>query len=101
MINSIFDDIDVDGKGSINYNQFILATINEREFLTDGRIKAIFEQFKKDGSGAITIDEIKETFGFRSEDKEDLEKLFAQLDEKKENALQYGDFKKMLVAMTC
>lgn len=41
-IKEIVTQIDFNGNGCINYTEFITATINAKELLTDERIEAIF-----------------------------------------------------------
>ena len=40
--NLVFSKIDVDGSGEIDYSEWVLATINKENLLTDERIKQIF-----------------------------------------------------------
>ena len=40
--------------GEINYTEFIAATINANDYLTDQRIEAIFQNFDLDKSGKIS-----------------------------------------------
>tara|TARA_B110000285_G_C15083360_1_gene594765 strand:+ start:1231 stop:1515 length:285 start_codon:yes stop_codon:yes gene_type:complete len=41
-INEIISQIDENGDGEINYSEFITATINTKDLLTDKRIEVIF-----------------------------------------------------------
>ena len=42
----------------INYSEFLAATIDVRDFLTDSRLRAVFNQFDTDSSGKITKENI-------------------------------------------
>ena len=42
----------------INYSEFLAATIDVKNFLTDDRLKAVFSQFDTDSSGKITGENI-------------------------------------------
>ena len=53
-IKSIVSQIDFRGDGKISYTEFITATINSKDLLTDERIEAIFLSFDVDNSGKIT-----------------------------------------------
>ena len=50
---------DSDGSGFIDYSEFLTATINWREALSRERLEVAFKAFDIDGSGKITVDEIK------------------------------------------
>ena len=49
-------------KHKINYSEFIAATINVKEFLTEDRLDALFHTFDIDGSGKITKSDIRTSF---------------------------------------
>lgn len=53
-IKNIIDQIDENGDGEINYSEFITATIDTKDLLTDQRIEAIFQSFDVDNSGKIS-----------------------------------------------
>jgi calcium-dependent protein kinase len=63
-ISEMFDRIDTDGSGFIDYSEFVVASMNEKQLLTDEKLKAAFRMFDKDGSGLISAAEIKEVLGF-------------------------------------
>jgi len=60
MVNQIFNKADTDGSGEIEYSEFVAATLNERDLLSQDRLKAAFKMFDKDDSGSISVDEIKQ-----------------------------------------
>ena len=53
-IGTLIEEMDYAGNGKINYSEFISATINVKTFLSDTRLRAIFQQFDTDNSGYIT-----------------------------------------------
>lgn len=57
-INEIISQADYHGNNMINYSEFLAATIDIRNFLTDSRLSAVFHQFDTDSSGKITKDNI-------------------------------------------
>ncbi len=59
----MFKEIDTDGNGTIDYSEFLMATMNETQLLSTDKLKAAFKMFDKDGSGTISKEEIKETLG--------------------------------------
>lgn len=62
----MFKRIDLDGNGTIDYTEFITATINEKNLITTNRLLLAFKMFDKDGSGALSHDEIKDVICFDS-----------------------------------
>jgi Ca2+-binding EF-hand superfamily protein len=53
-VKDIVNQIDFEGNGRINYSEFIAATINAQDFLTDERVEAIFKSFDTDDNGWIS-----------------------------------------------
>ena len=57
-VQDIINQMDFTGNHKINYSEFLAATIDIKNFLTDSKLKAIFKQFDTDNSGYITVDNI-------------------------------------------
>lgn len=55
----MFDAVDIDQSGFIDYTEFLVASANQKSLLSDARLKAAFKMFDKDGSGKITPEEIR------------------------------------------
>ena len=49
----------MDGSGNIDYSEFVVATINKKQLLTQDKLFQAFKIFDKDGGGSISPDEIK------------------------------------------
>jgi|TARA_B110000285_G_C15033819_1_gene568146 Ca2+-binding EF-hand superfamily protein len=57
-IDRIINEVDYHGNNKINYTEFIIATMDVKQFLDESNLQAIFSQFDTDGSGTITKDNI-------------------------------------------
>ena len=57
-ISEMIDQMDYHNNKKINYSEFLAATIDVREFVTESRLMAIFNQFDTDASGTITEENI-------------------------------------------
>lgn len=53
-IDNIITEVDYFGNKKINYSEFLTATIDLNDFLTENKLNALFSQFDTDGSGIIT-----------------------------------------------
>ena len=53
-VSSIFNQIDYDHDGVINYSEFIAATMDKQKALTMQNLMFAFHHFDVDGSGYIT-----------------------------------------------
>ncbi|CAD8205468.1 unnamed protein product [Paramecium pentaurelia] len=67
-VNRIFLQVDKNNSGSIDYTEFVIATIDRQQLLSKQRLKMTFRMLDKDKSGSISIDELKEIFSGISED---------------------------------
>lgn len=63
-IETMFNSVDSDKSGFIDYTEFIVATVNTEELNSNEFLQAAFKMFDKDGSGTISGDEIKAVLGF-------------------------------------
>ena len=86
---------DTDNSGSIDYTEFIAATLDAQTYLRDDYLKTAFDMFDKDGSGKIDKDEIRQLLC--GEDltnvvsKEDLEKYLAEVDENGDGEIDFQE----------
>ena len=55
----MFDAVDTDQSGYIDYTEFVVASMNEKALLTNERLSGAFKMFDKDASGTISPSEIK------------------------------------------
>ena len=50
-VDKLFSSIDTDGSGTIDYTEFVIATMNEKTLLQDEKLRAAFKMFDKVGCG--------------------------------------------------
>lgn len=67
QVDAMFEQIDIDGNGTIDYTEFVMATMNQMKLISNDKLEAAFRMFDKDNSGTISPDEIKEVLGFSSD----------------------------------
>lgn len=61
-IEKIMQEVDSDGNGYIDYNEFIKATISEKTLYSRENIKKTFDMFDLDGSSKISSAELQKIF---------------------------------------
>lgn len=91
---------DVSNSGSLNYTEFIAATLDSQIFLREEYLQAAFEMFDKDNSGSIDIDEISQLL--QGEDiqkmytKEAIEQVIREFDRNGDGQIDFEEFKQMM-----
>lgn len=98
-INKIIKELDFADNKRINYSEFIAATINVSEYLSEERLQAIFNQFDIDNSGKITKENLKQAFSKygREITDSDIDQILSKHDLAGDKAISYPEFKKMLL----
>ena len=56
---------DIDGNGQIDYSEWLMATLNKKSLVSEEKLRTAFSYFDKDGSGSISIGELKEVLGVK------------------------------------
>jgi len=59
-VEKIMKTVDLNNSGFIDYTEFAVAAIDKKTVLSKERLEAAFKMFDKDGSGKISLAEIKE-----------------------------------------
>jgi len=61
-INQIFERIDFNHDGEINYTEFLAVTVDRQKAITENNLLFAFHHFDTDNTGFITVDNLKECF---------------------------------------
>ena len=63
-VDDMFSKVDADNSDAIDYSEFVVATMNEKNLLSNNKLQTAFKMFDKDGGGSISTDEIKQVLSF-------------------------------------
>jgi calcium-dependent protein kinase len=96
-IDSIFAQVDSDGNGYISYSEFITATIDWQTTLTEELLLTTFKAFDKNGSGTITIEEIREILGGDRVQIPVCTAIMNEADYNQDGAIDFEEFKKIML----
>jgi len=96
-IEKMFNSVDIDKSGYIDYSEFVIASMNEKQLLTNEKLQAAFKMFDKDGSGMISASEIKEVLGFgKTMSEEAVNEVIKQVDENGDGEISFEEFSAMM-----
>jgi len=98
-VQAMFAQVDTDNSGFIDYSEFVVAAMNERQLTSNDKLQAAFKMFDKDGSGVITGDEIKEVLCFgntNSMSTSPVDAILKQVDENGDGEISFEEFVTMM-----
>jgi len=89
----MFESIDTDQSGYIEYSEFVMASINEKKLISTERLEAAFKMFDKDNSGNITPAEIRAVLSADSSIPSNVMRaIMDQVDENGDGEISLGEF---------
>ena len=95
-VERIMNEVDIDKNGTIDYNEFVLATINKQKLLNKEKLEATFKMFDKDGNGTISADEIKSVLG-KAVNEKILDDMIKEVDMNNDGEISLIEFKEMML----
>jgi len=96
-VEKMFKAVDSDNSGFIDYSEFVVAAMNEKQLTTNDKLQAAFKMFDKDGSGVISASEIKEVLGFGGNlDNAAIDAIIKQVDENGDGEISFEEFVTMM-----
>ena len=87
----MFDKVDVDGSGEIGYSEFVVATMNDNNAISNEKLRFAFKLFDLDGGGSITLEEVKKILKVISPDV-DAGEMFKHLDINGDSEVNFDEF---------
>lgn len=97
-IDEMFEKVDADCSGAIDYSEFVVATMNEKNLLSNNKLQSAFKMFDKDGGGSISIDEIKQVLSFgQNLDEAVVKKIIEQVDADGDGEISFDEFAQMML----
>lgn len=100
-IDALFDKVNFSGSGEIEYSEFVCAALMEKDLLDEDRLLAAFNEFDLDGSGSISVDELKQVFsGFAAVDGDAIDAIIEQVDMNNDGEIDFNDFQTMMLLTT-
>lgn len=89
--------IDVDRSGTIDYNEFLAATIDKEKIASKKNLELAFKTFDRDNSGKINLNEIKCMFDNPNIKNDKIfEAMLKDADENDDGEISLEEFKTMI-----
>ncbi|XP_074566556.1 calcium-dependent protein kinase 28-like [Curcuma longa] len=95
-IHALMDAADIDKNGTIDYGEFLAATVHMNKLEREENLKSAFSYFDKDGSGYITIDELSQACKEFGLDDVHLDEMIKEVDQDNDGQIDYSEFAAMM-----
>mmetsp|Transcript_4797 Transcript_4797/g.8947 ORF Transcript_4797/g.8947 Transcript_4797/m.8947 type:complete len:483 (-) Transcript_4797:657-2105(-) len=95
-VDRVFDLVDTDKSGYIDYSEFIKATVDHSKMLSAANLESAFSMFDTDGSGCITKEELSRLLGANYDDDE-WNRILEEVDSDRNGGLDIKEFKELLL----
>ncbi|KAL3614983.1 Calcium-dependent protein kinase 15 [Castilleja foliolosa] len=96
-VKQLMDAADVDGNGTIDYIEFITATMHRHKLERDEHLFGAFQFFDKDSSGYITRDELESAMKeYGMGDEATIKEIISEVDTDNDGKINYEEFCAMM-----
>mgnify|MGYP006160984887 FL=1 len=96
-VDEMFVKVDADNSGEIDYSEFVVATMAEKNLLSNNKLQTAFKMFDKDGGGSISTDEIKQVLSFgQNLDEKVVNEIIKQVDANGDGEISFEEFAEMM-----
>ena len=98
-IEDIIKRIDTDGSGYVEYEEFLVATVNKNLILSENNLKVAFDYFDKNNSGNLDQKEIKGLLLMLCKKDvctKEIKKIIDEIDENKDGEISFDEFKGLM-----
>ncbi|XP_022886489.1 calcium-dependent protein kinase 21-like [Olea europaea var. sylvestris] len=96
-VKQLMEAADVDGNGTIDYIEFITATMHRHKLERDEHLYKAFQYFDKDNSGYITRDELENAMKeYGMGDESTIKEIISEVDTDNDGRINYEEFCTMM-----
>ncbi|KAJ6345546.1 hypothetical protein OIU78_008240 [Salix suchowensis] len=93
-VKQLMEAADADGNGSIDYDEFITATMHLNRMDREEHLYTAFQHFDKDNSGYITTEELEQALlDFGMHDGRDIREIISEVDADNDGRINYDEFR--------
>jgi calcium-dependent protein kinase len=92
-LDKLFNDVDTDKSGFIDYSEFIVATMSSKKNMSEEKLTAAFKLFDKDNNGTISPQELKDVMSATGQISDAaIDEILKQADENNDGEIEFNEF---------
>ena len=91
-LESMIETLGIDGKNSLNWKDFVTATVDKSLLFQEDKIKMAFNYFDRSHRGSITVKDLSQVFG--SDDQ--AQEIMGEIDMNGDGVISYEEFHEMM-----
>ncbi|KAG6545153.1 hypothetical protein Mapa_013418 [Marchantia paleacea] len=97
-VRLLMEAADVDGNGTLDYGEFVAASIHLQRMDNEEHLQKAFAHFDRNGSGYIDMDELREALGddLGPNDTDVIQDIMHEVDTDKDGQISYEEFASMM-----
>lgn len=95
-ISNLFEELDRNKNGFVDYEEFLSACISQNDLLTKNNLKMAFDYFDTDGSGKLSVDEVRNALITSNIYEKKLSEIMNKLDENGDGEIEFNEFIKII-----
>ena len=96
-LKTIFENIDIDKSGTVEYSEFIAAAVDKELVLNDNNLKEGFNFFDKNKNGLINLEDLRLVFmKFKGFSFEEFNSIVSDVDVDKNKEIDFEEFKNVM-----
>ena len=96
-LKKIFDNIDIDKSGTVEYYEFVAAGVDKELILNDENIKESFEFFDKNKNGLINLEDLRVVFmKFKGFSQDEFNDIVNDVDVDENNEIDFEEYKNVM-----
>jgi calcium-dependent protein kinase len=96
VVEKIMEEVDTDNNGYIDYNEFLKAAVDMKKIASTENLQVAFNFLDRDGSGTITLEELKSALQIEGEDEAMWEQIIKQVDTNGDGEIDMDEFTAIL-----
>ncbi|KAK3275742.1 calcium-dependent protein kinase [Cymbomonas tetramitiformis] len=96
QVKALMESADVDGDGTISYEEFIASTLHMNKLDSDENLWKAFASFDTDDSGYITHEELSDALLKHGMPIENIEQIIKDVDKDNDGRINYDEFVQMM-----